>query len=133
MDKQEIQIDWARSKYLVMAHSQTHYNQMRQLFKEQKTIYEFEEKYIKLRAEALKHEITTGAFTNTAQHMWGYFKKMASLEEKETVQENIQDVEFNRIEQEIVLQNLRMLAMKYQVDYLLNSYFLFNENPLKTN
>ena len=70
---------WARSKYEVMYHSQQHYNTIRQLMRA-KPFYE----EVQVQIEAAKQIAPTlGSMRNSCDHMWGYFKRNVTEEEKQ--------------------------------------------------
>ena len=80
-DRKTLEKEWARYKYWVMSKSQKAYNEIRSLFRNNKelSVFEFYSVIDNLRAEpfSLKDE------SNTLLHIWGYFKNIALLKEKE--------------------------------------------------
>lgn len=68
------QQDWAYQKYWVMAHSQQHYNAIRQLARHNDWSAAKQERYQQLLAEAEQITPTKATLTTAYQHVWGYFK-----------------------------------------------------------
>ena len=111
---------WRHEKYLVMYHSQNHYNQIREILKTDCDLKDIK----RLIEEAKRTKPTKGSIINTYQHMWGYFKKYATDEEKALYQQKQQDFSENQLSEEALLEFIRSLAEKYNVKYLLNSSLL---------
>lgn len=115
------QEEWAYNKYWVMARSQQYYEQIRLLAKDNEWSTEKNAEFEKLLAKAANEPPTVKTLTNAYQHVWGYFKKIATTEEKQT---------YLRLLQELSPQTdklgpfLSRLTEKYQVTYLLNSRLL---------
>ena len=115
MDQKRTQQLWRVEKYNVMYHSQNHYNAIRQAMKN-KSSYE---EVAQLIAEALSQTPTEGSMRNACQHIWGYFKKYATTEEKIQSEEFVKTSNFDEL-----LVFLKALAEKYEVKYLLESRVL---------
>lgn len=112
----EIEKLWREEKYKVMYFSQRHYNLIRELLKGDPSMEELES-YIQ---EAYSLMPTKGSKTNAYEHMWGYFKKCATAEEKKkffTLLEQAKDDQVIKI-------YLYDLAKKYKVNYLTDSTIL---------
>ncbi|MDN4524809.1 DUF1722 domain-containing protein [Fictibacillus fluitans] len=81
---------WARQKYEVMAKSYRYYSGIRDRFREAKE----EEDYLSILDELNELEdlsYTKKGFINTAEHLWGYFKKSATEEEKSQFFQMLED------------------------------------------
>ncbi|MDM5340777.1 DUF1722 domain-containing protein [Fictibacillus enclensis] len=81
---------WAQQKYEVMAKSYRFYSSIRDRFREAKE----EKDYLAILEELKELEqvpYTKKGFNNTAQHVWGYFKKVATLEEKDEFFERLEN------------------------------------------
>lgn len=115
MDQKKTEILWREEKYNVMFYSQNHYNAIRQAMKN-KASYEEVSALIE---QALSLTPTEGSMRNACQHMWGYFKKVATEEEKKQYEQLIQITNFSEL-----LTFLKGLAEKYEVTYLLESRVL---------
>jgi len=106
-----------------MAHSQQAYNDIRQLAKNNDWSTDKEQALDKIIASTELIEPTKQTLTTAYQHVWGYFKKICTADEKKTylilltklTPENNELGSF-----------LKLLAIKYKVTYLLNSR-LINE------
>ncbi len=112
------QQDWAENKYWVMAHSQQHYNQIRQLAKNNDWTVDKATEFNRLLAEAEQQVPTVKTLTTAYQHIWGYFKKIATLEEKETYLTTLAQLASGHDQ---LGPFLKGLTVKYQVAYLLQS------------
>ncbi|MET3576612.1 YbgA family protein [Bhargavaea ullalensis] len=117
-ERRDMEKKWSKEKYLVMYHSQAHYEKIREALKGDCTPVQLDQ----LINEAKQTPPTAGSRTNAFQHMWGYFKKTATPEERE---------EYSRLQQNGSGQNererlafIRSLAEKYNVQYLLDSTVL---------
>lgn len=119
---------WAHNKYWIMAHSQQKYNQIRMMARENnwdesKTLI-----LLHMIQEVNTEEPTTKTLTTAYQHVWGYFKKECSPEEK---------CIYLQLLSELTPQNdhlgpfLRHLSVKYDEKYLLNSKLIQSQPPYK--
>lgn len=118
----EQQQEWAALKYDVMAHSQKEYNAVRHLFKGNEWSEEKEVSYRRLLQSAYDMVPTRGSLLNAYQHVWGYFKRIATPDELARYRELSE--RFSPITDEL-LPFLRELTVKYQMKYLLSSNLLF--------
>ena len=109
---------WAAEKYLVMAHSQAHYNAFRLLFKGNQWTQEKALEFERLLKEAYQQTPTTKTLRTAYQHIWGYFKKKATSPEKDRYKELDQSLETRSVDMH---QFLRDLTQKYQPAYLVQS------------
>lgn len=112
------QQEWAYNKYWVMAHCQQYYDQIRLLAKDNVWSQQKEAQFQQLLKKAAGQQPTVSTLTNTYQHVWGYFKKICSKEEKQTYLQLLQSLTPENDQLGLFLQQL---AFKYQVSYLLNS------------
>lgn len=113
--KRQAEIRWREEKYRVMFHSQKHYNAIRIAMREQQPY----ETIAAMIDDALAETPTSGSMRNAIQHMWGYFKKYATAEEK---------IEYDALmtneQYEDVCRYLYALAKQYDVVYLKDSTVL---------
>jgi len=107
---------WRKYKYEVMSHSENHYKYIK---KSLPTITLA--KLTEVIEEAKETEKTTGSVTNAYQHMWGYFKKQATEEEKNKTFELLEDFQKATEQEEVLWKWLAHLAVKYEQKYLLQS------------
>lgn len=112
------QNDWAYNKYYVMSKSQNMYNQIRNLASNNNWNDEKEKKYQKLIYETEQLTPTISSLKNTYQHVWGYFKKRCTKEEKNNYMRLINKV---TLEDDELAHFLKDLTYKYEVKYLINS------------
>lgn len=112
------QEEWAYNKYWVMAHSQQCYEQIRRLAKDNEWSDQKAAVFHRLLDKAARQAPTTQTLTNTYQHVWGYFKKICTTQEKQTYLHLLQTLS---PQVDDLGPFLGYLASKYQVTYLLNS------------
>lgn len=112
------QEEWAYNKYWVMAHSQQCYEQIRRLAKNNEWSDQKATAFHRLLDKAAHQAPTTQTLTNTYQHVWGYFKKICTKQEKQTYLHLLQTLS---PQADDLGSFLGYLASKYQVTYLLNS------------
>lgn len=118
--RSEIEKLWRYEKYNVMMHSQKAYLDIRESLKGNLS-YEALEFKIKT---AKKTEPTKGSIMNTFDHMWGYFKKIATNEEKAQYIKHKEQFQSNHISAHELMQFIHQLAVKYEQTYLLESTIL---------
>ena len=111
--------EWARYNYWVMARSQSTYNLLRLMFKDQKQVNPL--KFYELVDNLRSSDVNLGAQVNAFQHAWGYFKKVATTSEKDKFLTMIETITVDNIRQ--IYRYLHKLAEKYEVRYLLDSYY----------
>ncbi|MDT3959870.1 YbgA family protein [Staphylococcus kloosii] len=112
---------WRTEKYRVLVHSKQHYDEIRELIKQDPSYTTVKDKI----NEALKITPTTGSMINAYDHMWGYFKNKATPNEKEqylTLKQQFQD---NQIDASQIQQFLKNMADAYEVQYLIESTALY--------
>ena len=112
------QEEWAYNKYWVMAHSQQCYEQIRRLAKNNEWSDQKAAAFQHLLDKAAHQAPTTQTLTNTYQHVWGYFKKICTAQEKQTYLHLLQTLS---PQADDLGSFLGYLASKYQVTCLLNS------------
>lgn len=117
MTTRQTELLWREEKYRVMFYSQRHYNAIRQAMREQLPHEDIE----RLIREALACTPTSGSMQNACQHMWGYFKKFATAEEKLYFLQLQETRDFQQM-----LHFLKKLADDYEVTYLIESRLLSN-------
>lgn len=119
----ESQEEWARWKYFVMARSQKEYLALRQLFSGNQWSEAKNKQFYQHLDNVKRMPIDLKAKRNTYEHLWGYFKKVATVEEKQLFFVLLDQLTKH---QDDVLPYLKKLAEKYQTVYLLESH-LFDE------
>ena len=93
LEQKMTEILWREEKYHVMFYSQKHYNQIRQAMREQQPYAVIAQ----LISQALSETPTIGSMQNACQHMWGYFKKLASMDEKELYRQLLDERNFEQL------------------------------------
>ncbi|KRL07270.1 YbgA family protein [Liquorilactobacillus hordei] len=112
------QVSWAQNKYWVMSRSQQYYNEIRVLAKENHWDEECQQRYEQILQEIDDMMPTRKTLTTAYQHVWGYFKKQATLEEKQNYQILLKKLEEKNDE---LGRYLVELTDKYEVKYLAES------------
>lgn len=111
---------WREEKYRVLLHVQNAYNKIRALLKESPSLEEVQFQI----NEAINHSPTTGSIINAYEHMWGYFKNIATDNEKHKALMLKDDFMNHQIELDTLLSYLSQLANKYDIKYLQESTVL---------
>ncbi|MBF2261110.1 YbgA family protein [Staphylococcus capitis] len=111
---------WREEKYRVLLHDQNAYNKIRALLKESTSLEEVQFQI----NEAINHSPTTGSIINAYEHMWGYFKNIATDNEKHKSLMLKNDFMNHQIELDALLSYLSQLANKYDIKYLQESTVL---------
>ena len=116
---------WREEKYRVLLHNQNAYNKIRALLKESPSLEEVQFQI----NEAINHSPTTGSIINAYEHMWGYFKNIATDNEKHKALMLKDDFMNHQIELDSLLSYLSQLANKYDIKYLQESTILNKKRP----
>ncbi len=112
----EKEVLWRENKYEVMSHSENMYRLIQKSISEL-TFKELSEQIN--RAKAIPR--TKGSVTNTYQHIWGYFKKQATKEEKMNTFMLLEEFQGDKEKDENLWRWLAYLTVKYEQAYLLQS------------
>ena len=115
------QKQWAKNKYLVLSHSSKIYLEIRTYLKQEEVSLEKVNGLIK---QAINLPEDKGQVTNTLHHVWGYFKKFATKEEKDNFFEMIENYHINKTTKEDLIKEVRCLLEKYPNKYLEESTFI---------
>ncbi|MFC0186999.1 YbgA family protein [Fictibacillus aquaticus] len=127
MKKQAQQL-WTIQKYNVMAKGYAHYKEVQGLLREASAEEDFAAVIEKIQYfEQLKYE--KKAVINTLEHIWGYFKKQAEVEEKEAFFAALEEYrkngdDFSSKPPAAPVSALHKLLEKYPSSYLEKSAFL---------
>ena len=128
----DLEREWAAWKYLVMEHSRSHYDQIRDHFNQMEwsgrtvppaSVFRFYD--LVDAARAIPAE--PGGTLNALQHVWGYFKRDADDAEREAMMRALRRFSEGGLSRNAVVARLDALAVKYGADYLLDGYFLNEE------
>ncbi|KRN29810.1 YbgA family protein [Liquorilactobacillus mali] len=109
---------WAQNKYWVMSRSQQFYNEIRTLAKGNHWDEESQKRYQQILRETESISPTIKTLTTAYQHVWGYFKNKATIEEKKKYQSLL--IKLREKDDELG-QYLVALTDKYEVKYLMES------------
>ncbi|KAF0227143.1 MAG: UV DNA damage endonuclease [Erysipelotrichaceae bacterium] len=113
---------WAVFKYEVLEKDPATYQKIRTLLKN-KTDPD-ESMFLELIQHAKQQPIHKGHQQTALEHVWGYFKRICTPQEKTKFENELRLWLNNDIELIEIKQSLYSLALKYQVTYLLeSSYF----------
>ena len=125
MDNKEERVQcqklWAKNKYLVLSHSSKIYLEIRTYLKQEEVLLSKVSELIK-QAVCLPED--KGQVTNALYHVWGYFKKFVTKEEKDNFFEMIGDYNNNEYKKEDLINEVRVLLKKYPNNYLKESTFI---------
>lgn len=111
---------WRYEKYNVMMHSQKSYLNIRESLKRDITYDDLQSKI----DDAKDIVPTKGSIINTYDHMWGYFKKIATEEERNQYLKYKSQYQENEIQYQCLITFIYKLAVKYNQKYLLESTIL---------
>ncbi len=112
----EKEVLWRENKYEVMSHSENSYRFIKKVLKEINL-----SNLSKLIEEAKNNSRTIGSVTNTYQHIWGYFKRRATEEEKNRTFNLLDEFQKGNVQDDVLWVWLANLAVKYEQSYLLQS------------
>ena len=115
------QKQWAKNKYLVLSYSSKIYLEIRTYLKQEEVYLEKVNKLIK---QAINLPEDKGQVTNALHHVWGYFKKFATKEEKDNFFDMIEDYHINKTTKEDLIEEVKKLLEKYPNTYLEQSTFI---------
>ena len=112
---------WARNKYLVLSYSSKIYIEIRTYLKQEEVS---QNKVSELIKQAVSLPEDKGQVTNAMHHVWGYFKKYATKEEKDNFFEMIEEYHNNIYKKEDLIKEVKHLLKKYPNKYLEESTFI---------
>lgn len=123
MDKKikALETEWSRYKYKVLENSQEDYRQLRTLLSNKREYLPIT--FYNLIEDALERNSSIGNSVNAAMHVWGYFKNIATEKERDKFLKDIEKLQNGKISIWAIKKSMWKLALKYQQDYLLNSYY----------
>ena len=119
--KSQCQQLWARNKYLVLSHSSNIYNEIRQYLKNEEVEVSHVQELIDRACQIPEHR---GQVCNAFQHIWGYFKKQASLNERQDYMLLLDRYRFGQASKEDLIARTRDLLNRYPNTYLQHSTLL---------
>lgn len=121
---------WARNKYTVMAKGYEHYKNVSTALKNAQSNEQLLDVYALLK-DTLKLPYTRKGMRTTLEHMWGYFKKQATTDEKDLFVMKRNELDDTEILTDQDIEDIRSylseLLATYHSDYLKKSHFLHPE------
>ena len=111
---------WAEYKYAVLEHSPAHYERIRRFLKARTPD---PIGFYTLVDEALAGDVGVGHAVNAAQHVWGYFRKLADAAEKRRAERLLAGLGDAVVSADAVKRFLLRLAHKYERGYLTQSLY----------
>lgn len=120
-DFNEAEKEWARYKYLVLGKSQGAYGEIREMLKDKENFSSFG--FYKTIDDALLLEENVMREIIALEHVYGYFKKVASEKEKQSILKLINQYKNRETSLDKIKAGLKRLAKKYNESYLLSSYY----------
>lgn len=112
---------WARNKYLVLSHSSNIYNEIRQYLKNEDVEVSQVQEMIDRACQITGHR---GQVCNAFQHIWGYFKKKATENERKDYMLLLDRYRFGQASKEDLITKTRDLLELYPNTYLQHSTLL---------
>ncbi len=119
-NRHEIEKKWAQEKYKVMMHSQKHYDMIRETIKSHPSMEDLNT----LLEEAYQIPPADGSVMNAYHHMWGYFKKICTEDERETARLLEERFRSGDTDRDRLLKFIAVMADQYEVEYLQNASVL---------
>ena len=115
--------EWAKYKYFVLGNSAKTYQEIRTLLKDKEnpdvlTFYTLLEHAFDIPASKMSQ-------INTLQHLWGYFKKRATPQEKKRFLSLLTGYEEDTKSLSSLKNYLYKLSYRYSITYLLNSLYFY--------
>jgi UV DNA damage endonuclease len=116
-----LELEWSKYKYAVLERSPLDYLEIRKLLNNKSDYPALD--FYHIIENALQKETTTGNAVNVAQHIWGYFRNSALPSEKKYFLKLLERYENGEASLKQVKKNLWKMAVKYEQQYLLESYY----------
>jgi UV DNA damage endonuclease len=113
--------EWSKYKYTVLERSPAAYLEIRRLLRD-KSQYPAVAFYTILES-SLHSPIENGHAINAAQHVWGYFKDVATDKEKTSFLKTMENYQQGKTSLGTVKSFLKKITAKYHRSYLLDSYY----------
>ncbi|WP_321311812.1 DUF523 and DUF1722 domain-containing protein [Halarcobacter sp.] len=113
-------------KYMIYSKSHNYYKELGNIVAnhEKESIEIVLEKYKKLFLEAIGQKGTIKNTYNVLLHIYGYFKKVISKEEKDEILESIEDFKNGIIPLIAVIKIIKLYTNKFDIEYLKTQIFL---------
>lgn len=121
-----LESEWSRYQYSVLEHSQNDYQAIIELLKDKSSYPAFN--FYQIIEEALQKPLNVGEAMNAVMHVWGYFKDVVSGSDKDKFLNELNDYRLGNQTLAGIKNLLWKYSVKYQRDYLLNSYYFILYN-----
>ncbi|MEA5061098.1 MAG: UV DNA damage repair endonuclease UvsE [Erysipelotrichaceae bacterium] len=118
--------EWSRYKYLVLGKSSNSYLQIRDILKDKKNFSAIN--FYNIIDGALKEKENKDSEINALQHVWGYLKNESTKKEKATFLTEVEKYKNSAITLQKVKKSLFKMVSKYNIGYLLKSYYFTFED-----
>lgn len=115
-DLKKFQLSWAKHKYWVMSRSQQDYNAIRLLAKGNEWSSDKQKEYESIIERLETVQPSEKTLQVVYEHIWGYFKKMASQSEREGYKALLNEIDISDNRMSLFLYNL---AKTHNQTYLL--------------
>lgn len=116
-----LELEWSRYKYKILENSPSDYVEIGKLFQDQTRCNAVS--FYNLIEGALQKESKIENSINTALHIWGCFKEIASDTEKNSFLNSIEGYKHQTTSIRAIKNKLWKMAVKYQLSYLYDSYY----------
>lgn len=115
--------EWAKYKYLVLSRSAPIYNEIREMFKDKRSV-KAKEFYLKIE-EALELKENIGAQVNAAEHVYEYVNKECTSAQKKRFHKLINSYKEEKTSIDILKNHLFKCVINQKIDYLIDSYYFY--------
>ena len=115
---------WAKNKYFVLIKSHKAYLEIREYLRGNKLDVLYLNEQIQ---KVIDMKESKKDFSNAILHIWGYFKKDASIIEKQTLFDILNEYMDGKNSQKLVIEYINTLLKKYPNEYLQKSTLLTGE------
>jgi UV DNA damage endonuclease len=120
-DIKELEAEWIRYKYKILENSKEDYLEIENLLSNKKEYPSID--FYNIIEECLKKEGSSADFLNATMDIWEYIKDKVMKREKERFLINIESFNQGIISKSKIKNNLWRLALQYNVEHILDSYY----------
>lgn len=115
---------WAKYKYIILERNHNVYLEIRKYLKNREEANAFE--LYTLIEKSLSTANSDGGYRNGFDHVWGYFKKVCTVNEKELYKKKLSDFNEGKIKASNMKKFLYKMTIKYNSKYLIESYYFYD-------
>ena len=116
-----LELEWKRYKYKILETNHRGYLEIRELLKDKESYPVLD--FYKIIDKSLEQELEKGGQLNAVMHIWGYFKNKVTEKEKQSFKKKIDSFGKDNISIKTIKNILLKLAVKYNEEYILDSYY----------